>query len=312
MNETLDAILDAMARPDTARLLGRCLAEHDAHAGEEYWLGFTWADVRGRAAHLNELIIDGVLEESYRSNSCTNYRLMDPEAVRAALADPVADRHLTPEPYTAVPADLFAVIEGHEALKNLLRLAVASPRPVHVLIEGPAATAKSMFLSELARLQPSRYLLGGTTSRAGLTEYLLAERPRFLIVDEIDKMGRYDVAALLSVMESGIVSRLVRRDDQMRRVHVWVFAGANRIAHMRPELLSRFWHARLAPYSEEEFRRVVVSVLMKREGVDAEMAHYIANQVATRSHDPRDAVRVARLSTAKADIDLLVAQLVQR
>lgn len=309
MNDTAADILDAVSRPETAALLRRCLAEHDAHAGDDYWLGFSWADVRARAATLNQLIIDGVLEQSYKSHSCTNYRLLDPDAVREALGRVGADGGVLPEEYGEVPADMFDIIEGHDRLKNLLRLAVAAPRPVHVLMEGPPASAKSLLLAELARLQPSRYLLGGTTSRAGLTDYLLAERPRFLIIDELDKMASIDLSALLSVMESGIVSRLKRRDDQVRRVHVWVFAAANRVARIPPELLSRFWRTRLTPYTDEEFRHVVVAVLTKREGVDAEMAHYIAGRVLTRSRDPRDAVKVARLGTSKADVDLLVSEI---
>lgn len=302
-------LLDAVARPETAALLGRCLAEQDAHAADDYWLGFTWADVRARAAHLNQLIIDGVLEQSYKSHSATCYRVAEPEALRQALARVDAQGDVLAEVYEDVPGDLFDVIEGHDRLKNLLRLAIAAPRPVHLLMDGPPATSKSLFLSELARLQPSRYALGGTTSRAGLVEYLLAERPRFLIIDELDKMAAADLSALLSVMESGIVSRLKRREDQVRRVHVWVFAGANRLQHIPPELLSRFWRAHLDPYSDEEFRRVVVAVLTKREGVDAEMANYIARQVGRRSRDPRDAVKVARLGTSKADVDLLVSEL---
>ena len=40
------------------------------------------------------------------------------------------------------------------------------------------------------------------------------------------------------------------------------------------------------------------------------MAHYIARQVLPRSRDPRDAVKVARLGKSKADIDLLVTEIV--
>ena len=316
-------IMAALERPGTADILWRCVGEHEVHVGacadaacqytcgKDHWSGFEWADVRAPAARLNGLVIDGVLDQTYRSHSSTAYKLHDVAATIAALRRfDAGDRDAPPEPLDEIPSDLFDVIEGQERTKNLLRLALAAPRPVHVLFEGPPGSAKSMFLEELNRLPDARYALGGTTSRAGIVDFLIDARPRFLIVDEIDKMGSADASALLSVMEGGRLSRLKRHADQVSRLHLWVFAAANRSGRMSPELLSRFWRIKLKAYTDEEFRAVVVAVLTKREGVDAEMAHYIARQVLPRSRDPRDAVKVARLGKSKADIDLLVTEIV--
>jgi Holliday junction DNA helicase RuvB len=322
MNTTSTAdLMAALERPGTADILRRCLAEQARHAaacarpgcdytcGREHWSGFEWSDVRAPAARLNGLVIEGVLDQTYRSHSSTSYKLHDVAATIEALQRfDAGDRDAPPEPLE-IPTDLFDIIEGQDRVKNLLHLALAAPRPVHVLFEGPPGSAKSMFLEELNRLPDARYALGGTTSRAGIVDFLLDARPRFLIVDEIDKMGGADASALLSVMEGGRLSRLKRHADQVSRLHLWVFAAANRSARMSPELLSRFWRIRLKQYTDEEFRAVVVSVLTKREGVDGEMAWYIARMVLPRSRDPRDAVKVARLGTSKADIDLLVTEI---
>ena len=305
-----EAILIALERPGTADILRRALAQHDEHGHEQYWSGFEWHDVRAYPATLKRLVHDVVIDVAYNSHKFTNYRLHNVEATREALERVGSDDRLPAPPIAdEIPDDLFDVIEGQERVKDLLRLSVAAERPVHMLLEGPPATSKSMFLDELARLPNARYLLGGTTSRAGLVDFLLEARPRFVIIDELDKMSGDDMSALLSVMESGVVSRLKRNADQVARLWVWVFAGANRTSGIKPELLSRFWRKKLAPYTDDEFHRVAVAVLTKREGVDAEMANYIARQVLPRSRDPRDAVKVARLGKSKADIDLLVSEI---
>jgi Holliday junction DNA helicase RuvB len=233
-----------------------------------------------------------------RSRQYTHYRLRDAAAVRQALTMAVAG----PVGTTAsidleLPADLFDVVEGLEGVKHKLRLALEADRPVHVLLVGPPASAKTVLLDEIARLEGSRYALGGTTTRSGLVSYLLGEPGcRRLVIDEQDKMDGRDLSALLSVMETGRVTRLQHgRWEQERRL-VWVFGGANRDAQFPRELLDRYLRLELEPYGEDEFRRVVAAVLERREQCDPELAREIAQLTATRTNSVRDAVRIARMA----------------
>ena len=77
---------------------------------------------------------------------------------------------------------------------------------IHILLVGPPASAKTMFLTSLMQLKNSYFSDGGASTKSGMIDYLFANRPRYLIVDEIDKMPAKDQASLLNLMETGIVS----------------------------------------------------------------------------------------------------------
>lgn len=194
-----------------------------------------------------------------------------------------------------IPEDLFDVVVGHDEVKKLFRMSLSAERPVHILLVGPPATAKSVFLSELERLPRSRYALGGTSSRAGVVDFMIENRPRYLLIDELDKMDMRDYSALLSLMESGKISRLKKGMIEEIQVKTWVFAAANREDNLPSELKSRFLRRYLSAYSEEDFEKVVRAVLVKRERVNQEIANIIANKLPKYTKDVRDAVKIARL-----------------
>jgi len=285
-------------RPALRGILEDALRLEGEHAGDEVWGGFNTNQVHASSAIAKQLILLRVFNEGYSSRSTVEYRLADPEGVRRALEMADADR--VPEPEDGeIPPDLFEIVEGHERAKEVLWAAVRASRPVHVLLVGPPASAKSLFLAELERLPGSRRVLGSTTTRAGIVSYLLAERGcRWLLIDEIDKADGRDLTALYGLMSEERVERLQHRHQEQERRPVWVFASANDAERLQAALLSRFAVLRIRPYeSEAEFRRVAEAVLVRREGADPELAAEIAARVASRSrsHDVRDAVKIHRL-----------------
>ena len=50
-----------------------------------------------------------------------------------------------------LPADIFDDIIGHDDVKDLLRATLLAEKPVHVLLAGPPALAKSLFLWDIER-----------------------------------------------------------------------------------------------------------------------------------------------------------------
>lgn len=137
----------------------------------------------------------------------------------------------------------------------------------------------------------SRYALGGTSSKAGIAEFIIEERPRYLLIDELDKIERADYSALLSLMESGVVARLKKGMTEEVKVKTWVFAGVNRDDSLPAELKSRFViRHNLPEYSKAEYEKVVTAVLTRREGVAEDTAASIAKKVASHSRDVRDAI----------------------
>ncbi len=273
------------------------------------YMGFEWHQIPAQTQTLNQLVIDGLLvtggpRGTFKSNSSMTYKLKDPELVRECLADIKESEGGTED--GEIPNDLFDFILGHDDIKSLLWRSIRSEQPVHVLLVGPPASAKSMFLGELARLPFSRFTLGGGTSKAGLADFLLEFRPRYVLIDEIDKMAMADMSILLSLMESGVVARLKKRMREIEQMKTWVFAAANRDERIWPELKSRFFTIHLHEYSEADFISISRAVLISREKVDPTLAGYIAKELARHTRDVREAVHFGRLAKSQAEVNELL------
>jgi Holliday junction DNA helicase RuvB len=203
-----------------------------------------------------------------------------------------------------------------EDIKLLLKRSLESDRPVHVLLHGVPGSAKSTFLLELGRLAGAKYGLGSTSSKAGLRQVLMEFRPRYLIIDELDKISSsMDYAVLLSLMESGIVTKDLFNGHEEVCLKTWVFAAANRIRKIPEELLSRFVRLRIKRYTVKEFIQVARNVLVEREGHDEQYALEVAVSVVKNlnSRDIRDAIRVASLAGgSERQIPLIVGILRKR
>jgi Holliday junction DNA helicase RuvB len=282
----------------------RIIGGVDYHYG-----GWEWFQVQVAAQTLNSLVTEDLLvtggaRNTYKSNSSQTYKLADPELIRDCLAAIKEAESGTED--TEIPPDLFDFIIGHDNIKSLFWRSLKAEQPVHVLMVGPPACSKSMFLSELARLPFSRFTNGGGTSKAGLADYLLEFRPRYLIIDEIDKMALADMSILLSLMQDGVVTRLKKRMREMTQMKTWVFAAANRSSHIWPELRSRFFEVELLEYSLTDFTTVSESVLINREKTEPDLAKYIAAQVARHTRDVREAIHFGRLAKSREDVDELL------
>jgi len=283
-------------------LLKRALAYEDAktEAGE-FSLGWRWDEVQAYAAHINKLIVAGLVEISFSSNSGKVYKLteMGREIITGAWVamhtDEPDDETITIE---IDLANMFNDIVGYDNIKELLRESLQLDEPIHVLLIGPPALAKTMFIWDIEQAfgEHTMPLLGSATSHAGLWDLIAEKKPRILLVDEIEKMSLTDMAGLLSLMETGRLIRAKVGREMDIKVKTWVIACANTTRKMPPELLSRFSKHNLTRYTSVEFRQVVTNVLEGREGLSHNDAAEIATRLLTRTQDVRDAVRVARLS----------------
>jgi len=213
---------------------------------------------------------------------------------------------VTPPP--GAPGDMFSEIIGYESPKRQIFLALSAPEPVHILLEGPPATAKSLFLEGLATLPGSVYRFGDAISRAGIRRLLMDEKPPYLIIDELDKISPEDDTAMLEFMERQRASMTKTGINRDEAVNIRVFAAANRTNRMRPELLSRFHRIKLKDYTQEEFRAVARAYLKKR-GIPADLATLIADSVAGRTRDIRDCRRIASMARTPEDVQFLIGEL---
>jgi Holliday junction DNA helicase RuvB len=192
---------------------------------------------------------------------------------------------------------LFDDIVGFEDVKSLFGMSIKAERPVHLLLCGPPSSGKSLFMSSLTRLERSYYAVGSSSTKSGIFDYLFEYRPRYFIIDELEKMNKKDQTSLLNLMESGILSELKHNQKRSTQLKTWVFASCNSTDKLLPPLLTRFRDIHFKPYTEEEFIEIVVNVL-DREGIDREIALLIADGVYNRlkSTNIRECVRIARLA----------------
>jgi holliday junction DNA helicase RuvB len=263
---------------------------------KEYRIGWSWRHVRIWPATLNRLFQQGYLENVFRSNSFTGYKMSDKG--KALISSDQTEVSTETNPYIAITDDLFADIIGHEEVKDLLKAALLAEKPVHVMLTGPPALAKTLFLWDIEQTwgEQAIWLVGSATSKAGLWDVVAEREPRILLIDEMDKMNAVDMAALLTLMEGGRLVRAKRGRELDIHNPLKVIAASNRLEKLSPELRSRFAVRRLNPYSREEFLVVVKGVLMRKEHSSEEMADDIASQLDGKSQDVRDAIRIARLA----------------
>jgi holliday junction DNA helicase RuvB len=101
----------------------------------------------------------------------------------------------------------FENIVAHNDIKLIINKAIKSERPIHILLVGRPGCAKTMFLTEIMRsIKESYFIVGSNTTKAGLVNELYERRPKFLLIDELDKMAGVDQNSLLHLMETGIIS----------------------------------------------------------------------------------------------------------
>lgn len=269
-------------------------------------LGWSFRDVRIQPAVLNRLFIERLLDNPFKSNSYTGYRLSERGKQVIEMGEMPDESQTVSRQRLEIPADLFEVIEGYEDIKELVRTVLCSEKPVHLLFAGVPASAKTMFLMELARFG-APYILGSQASRAGIAELLFDTQPQILLVDEIDRIGTKDISVLLSVMATGIVSETKYGKQREITVETKVFAACNNL-RLAPELLSRFMVLEFKPYTLNDFLAVATNVLVKQEKTAPDLASYISRKVwelSERFPDPRQAVRVARLAKTWEEADKL-------
>jgi Holliday junction DNA helicase RuvB len=134
----------------------------------------------------------------------------------------------------------FCSIIGYDDVKKLFNLSLESEKPVHILLVGPPASAKTLFMLECMKLERSYFTLGSHSTKSGMIDYLFQNRPKYLIVDEIEHMPSKDQTALLSLMETGLISETKHNRTRSTQLKTWVFATSNGTEHMLTPLLSRF------------------------------------------------------------------------
>lgn len=99
-------------------------------------------------------------------------------------------------------------------------------------------------------------------------------RPRYLLVDEIEHLKQSDQAALLSLMQSGVLVETKISKTRRIEFRCSVLAICNDTKRLKAPLLSRFAVINIPEYDKEQFVSVTKDVLKQHP-----LAQYIAEQV---------------------------------
>lgn len=209
---------------------------------------------------------------------------------------------------------VFDEIIGHHSIKTIFNKALLSKRPVHILLVGKPGTAKTMFLTEIMRgIKESYFIIGSNTTKSGLVNQLFEKQPKYLLIDELDKMSGKDQVSLLHLMESGIISETKVKKTRQLELTSWVIATANSVGKIIEPLLSRFVVLEVPEYTFEEFTNIAISRLSK-ENVDQYVARVIAEKVwyELASRDIRDVIKIGRLATSYEEVSFVIKLLKKR
>src|SRR6266516_103457 len=129
--------------------------------------------------------------------------------------------------------DIFADIVSYTDIKKEFTKALQSVSPVGILLVGPPGCGKSEFLKQIAKTFPEQSLFidGTYGSKAGIFDKLKNTKPKYLILDEIDKLKGDDQQALYNLMESGRLTKTTKAEYYDIELKCWVFATANNKEH---------------------------------------------------------------------------------
>lgn len=204
----------------------------------------------------------------------------------------------------------FSNVIGYPEIKKLLLRAIISKEPVNVLLTGPPASSKSVFLLDMLQGLEDAYFIDAVgASGAGMIDHLFNNNTKYLLIDEIDKLKKNDQAALLNVMETGIISETkLKGKTRQKKMKLSIFATSNNVERLSGPLRSRFMVLHLEDYTYEEFREIVGRLLKKRYDMEPEVSEKISLGVWNymKSKDVRDAIKIAKLTKSSSDIDWLV------
>src|SRR5919197_701264 len=206
--------------------------------------------------------------------------------------------------------DFFEYIIGYNDIKKFLRMSINTEEPIHILLIGPPASAKTMFIkSMMMKLNNNSFFTdGGNSTKAGMLEYIFDNKPKYLLIDEIDKMSTKDQTFLLNLMETSVISETKHGKIRTEVLKTWVIASSNNISNITPALKSRFFIIELEPYNYEQFCQITKRLLIKQHKVNEEIAKATAHMVwnKMRSRNIRDCVRIGRMAKSVQDVDFII------
>ncbi len=176
---------------------------------------------------------------------------------------------------------IFDSIIGLSDLKEILIRCLVTEEPTNVLLCGPPASAKTLFLLAIHKEITNGYFVdAANSSGAGMIDYLFAHpETQILLIDELDKLSKKDQTTLLNLLETGILTSTKVRKTAQQKMDIKVFATSNDIERISKPLRSRLLEFHLNAYTYEEFSEIAVKLLAERYGHDRDLSITVAHAI---------------------------------
>ena len=203
--------------------------------------------------------------------------------------------------------EIFNDIVGYDDIKKLFIMAINSIEPIHIILTGPPASAKTIFMRCLLALPNSYFIDGSNMSKPGLIDYIFNNNIKYLLIDEIDKVSPKDQTVFLNLMESGIVSETKFNNTRKIETKISIFATCNDLSKIIHPIRSRFLSLILKGYSYKEFHQIVTQLLSKRsinQKIIDEVVYTVWYNI--KSKNIRDCIKIAQMAKSVDDILFLV------
>ena len=305
------------ADEETERIITRFVEAEKENQGKQYWLGLEWNDVPSSSQTLNKLVQQGILIMPFKSNSSKQYKIADLEQALWAIdtLTDLRDKNAKTMSLTEAikpnvsPKELFDDIVGHDQVKYWLERLLKTEGAGGCLMLGPPASAKTMFLSAIAERMGGQYYTGTGATRRGIQRYIIDTRPNILIIDELDKLSDYDQSALLSVLESGLVTELKVGRTSRTQIDIKIFAAGNYERNISPLLKSRFrpYIFHFKPYTKQEYIDIIKTIGPKRYDHTPDFCEKVAEAMwRSTGGDPRSAMNTLKACKTEEDLINLV------
>jgi Holliday junction DNA helicase RuvB len=202
---------------------------------------------------------------------------------------------------------LFADIYGCYDIKKLFRMALEFDYTCSILLTGSPASAKTLFLQSLMSLNDSYFIDCSNATKSGIVDYVFEHKPKYLLLDEVDKLSRIDQTFLLNLIETGIVSETKYSKTRKIELKTSVFATSNNTEKIIVPLQSRFFMVNMHAYKYDQFYQITLQLLTSNQyNVDEEIAEATAEVVWDTSRNLRDCLKIASMSKSVEDVNWLV------
>lgn len=316
----MKGLADILEEEEYRALLDRIISYEEKRKDGEMKLDMSWEwdDVGGNPGRINKLVELGLVEKTYNSSNYTMYMLKDREHVKELLEEQKEierEQELRGTGVDELPDDLFDIIVGYEDVKRRFKRALKSGSVRQsVLLIGPRASAKTVFVDEISRVPNVLISRFGTSTTTAGFENEIMERPDIVIIDELDKMENRDVYDVLHTFQDPRQPFLIRKANKRFELEKEkkppVFATANYLNRIPDTNVDRFWVYKFKRYKKDEFERIAINICQRDFDISEELAKYIADklynmgkEINWRDVSIRTLERFAEVVETKEDVD---------